>query len=667
MSLEYEIYKEGGLLNGKYQKLEDISEGSYGVVSLAKDITKARLVAVKYIFKYQDEKSPKKESRYSQSLKNFTERMDDDICEEALHEIDIHHRLGHHENIVSFIDCFESFIILEYCSRGDLYEAIKANIGPTSTRDIVNVTLQLIGAVEFAHSKSIYHRDIKPENILIADDFSIRLSDWGLATDKRICTDFGVGSERYMAPELFDELNLDCYDAAKCDIWSIGICLLNIVFHKNPFTKANESDKSFSYFARNREALFDIFSTMSDDLFSVLRHCLTLDPDNRYLSLVKEELLKVQKLTIDEDLDQFEKEMSKSVSAKPIAIRKTKAPRSKNIQNGNAKSFAIPTPNTHIAKQFQDFKREQFNRRDFFTPPSVNAHYLEKFGDNRRYQPPHQKPNTPKLNSQIPRSVSPSKKSRKSSFNSYSSSASKYVPPSLRSPNVAKSPLQQAVSLSDLDSDDDGLFVLEEHDTPNRSDVDLANLGEGINSLGLDERDVASDFSSAPSLISPVPLYEQRAHAFSENDRRPNSNDREGHGSNSDGSGTHPKKYVPPHHRENYQGQIQAWHSTSKKPAYWNQYNGRGRRHSGRREAMTSTSVPIKKTDWFVHSKIDGIEDDVLEDEEDDFEKSDFYKNFASRVGRTSGANFSLVGNDGKNRMLPHTMNGLNSVILEHS
>jgi serine/threonine protein kinase len=658
MSLSYELYKEGGLLNGRYQKLEDISEGSYGIVSLAKDITRAKLVAVKYIFKYQDDKSPTVESQ-SRSVTNITEMMDDDICEEAIHEINIHQKLGFHENIISLVDCFESFIILEYCPRGDLYEAIKADIGPTSTRDIVNVVLQLISAVEFAHSKSIYHRDIKPENILIADDFTIRLSDWGLASDTKLCTDFGVGSERYMAPELYDEKNLDCYDASKCDIWSVGICLLNIVFHKNPFSAANQSDKSFSYFACNREALFDIFSTMSEDLFSVLRHCLTLDPDNRDLELMKQELLKVQRLTFDEEFDMFEKDMSKSVGVKPITIREHRtAPRRKN----NAKSFAIPTPSTHIADHFQDFKKEKFNRKDFFTPPSVNAHYLEKFGERKKYQPPHQRPMTPK------RATSPARKLRKGSFNSYSSSAGKYIPPNLRSPNVMKSPLYEAVALDDMDSDDD-LFVLEEHDTPRHSEVDLTQLGKGIGSLNLDPKDEMSDFSSAPSLIVPVPLHGQRNMASSNtvDNRRPITSQTKPESgspdSHSDSSESNPKKYVPPHHRENYHSQ---WQPVVKKPSFWNHHNTnahRVRRYSSqKREGVTSSSVPIKKTDWFPPSKVETYDDEI--DDDEDFEKSEFYKTFIGRVGHPSNAVLGV--HDGKNRLVHETINELNSVVMEN-
>lgn len=709
MSLAYKLYKKGNLLNGRYKKVEDISEGAYGIVSLAKDThNDFSLVAVKYIFKYQDETSPVKDSQFSKSLTSMTDKMDDDICEEALHEIDIHQKLGSHPNIVSLVDCFDSFIILEYCPRGDLYEAIRANMGPSSTRDIINVMMQLIDAVEYAHKKSIYHRDIKPENILIADDFTIRLSDWGLASSSRLCKDFGIGSERYMAPELFDEKNVRVYDASKCDIWSIGICLLNIVFHKSPFKAANQTDKSFTYFASNREALFDIFSTMSDDLFAVLRYSLTLDPENRDLSKMKEELLKVDKLTFDEDLYLSEQEISET-DVQPIAIQQSSNNNSNISGNGRPsrgfapKSFAVPTPNTHINNHFHDFKKDDYNRRDFFTPPSVTAHYLEKFGAERHkrpgvYQPPHQRPITPKSGSisnnfLIPTTAtSATRGPRKNSFNSnsYSSSSGKYVPPNLRgtSPNIMKSPLHESVQIDDLDSDDD-LFVLEEADASIESGAGLDGLGDSIATLSLDA--YSSELSSAPSLIAPGSLLQETSKATSNtiHNRKPatgivgattvtspSSHNKGKSGSLSNGSHSESntkRVYVPPHHRENYNSH---WNhnSQNRKPSFWNHHNNnnnnggghqaRGRRMSAHKRHEISSSVPTKKTDWFPPSRVDFFEDDAGDD--DDFENSEFYKNFASRVGEHSDPSLTAATRprDSKGREIPGTIHEVNPLVI---
>lgn len=333
MTLDYDEYKEGGILNNRYQKIEDISEGSYGYVSLAKDLKEKKLVAVKYIFKLDqeddedrrcdddvdigrdDESIASSVEKREQMLKHkksmisskVRSRLSNDVCLEAIYEVDIQTKVGFHKNIAALLDYFDSYIIMEYCSGGDLYEAIKDDIVPRKTKEVSHILTQIMDAIEYCHSKNIYHRDIKPENILISGvDWTIKLTDWGLATTSETSLDRNVGSERYMAPELF-ESNLDLqerkkpYECAKVDLWSMGIVFLNIVFQKNPFSVADQSDKSFCYFAANREALFDVFSTMSYDFFQVLRYSLTIDPTNRDMKKMRFELENLSEYTLDDE------------------------------------------------------------------------------------------------------------------------------------------------------------------------------------------------------------------------------------------------------------------------------------------------------------------------------------------------------------------------------
>ena len=61
--------------------------------------------------------------------------------------------------------------------------------------------LQILDAVQFCHSMSIYHRDLKPENILVTDGgMTVKLADFGLATTEAHTPDFGCGSTFYMSP-----------------------------------------------------------------------------------------------------------------------------------------------------------------------------------------------------------------------------------------------------------------------------------------------------------------------------------------------------------------------------------------------------------------------------------------------------------------------------------
>lgn len=316
----YDKYDRGGLLHDRYVKVTDISEGSYGLVSLAKDTKLGNaLVAVKYIYPVDYERT-----KQFKQLSNTTGRATlspaklrlnvnrsalreksimDALCQESAREINILKILGSHANITNLVDCFDSCLVLEYCARGDMYEAMQNDLGPATSQDIKDVFLQILSALSYCHSKLVYHRDLKPENILISQDWTIKVCDWGLATTERIVTDrseFDIGSERYMAPELFSP-DLEFYDAAKVDLWSVGVILLTLVFHKNPFQVANYTDKRFLQFSANREALFDFFSTMSGEMFGVLRFCLNLDPLNRDLDGLCNELDSLRYFTVDEE------------------------------------------------------------------------------------------------------------------------------------------------------------------------------------------------------------------------------------------------------------------------------------------------------------------------------------------------------------------------------
>jgi len=184
---------------------------------------------------------------------------------------------------------------------GDLYEAIRLDKGPLETEHVRDFMLQLLSAVEYMHSKGVYHRDIKPENIFLTHEGDIKLGDFGLATTDVLSDDVCVGSDRYMAPEQYDPSN-GVYEPAKADIWAIGICLLNVLFARNPFTIPNDEDPLFRDFVYDRESLFDIFPTMSDQTFEVLSHSLTLDPSKRSLEKLRHAIMNVTAWSTDDEI-----------------------------------------------------------------------------------------------------------------------------------------------------------------------------------------------------------------------------------------------------------------------------------------------------------------------------------------------------------------------------
>lgn len=130
-------------------------------------------------------------------------------------EIRLHWEASQHANVVSMERIVETpactYVVLEFCPEGDLFSKI------TETSDYVGrdhkaraVFLQIVEAVQHCHANGIYHRDLKPENILVKNDgWTVKLADFGLATEERLTSDFGCGSTFYMSPGTIDCLASD--------------------------------------------------------------------------------------------------------------------------------------------------------------------------------------------------------------------------------------------------------------------------------------------------------------------------------------------------------------------------------------------------------------------------------------------------------------------------
>lgn len=264
---EYVKYERGAAaLRGIYQFQSNLQTGSFGKVTSALNMETNQLVAVKAL---------KKSISGVRSMAN--------------HEVAIMKHLGYHENICQLVDHFDTkkyiILVLEYAPCGDLYDAVhnKTNLGLAFQSDakmFASLCEQIYSVVSYTHSRGVYHRDIKPENILLMRDGTIKLCDWGLATKSVKCTDFNVGTEKYMAPEaLCDASHDESYDATRVDTWSVGITLLYTLFNKCPFRKALPSDANYSAFLVDKNRIYDFYQNISTTSFSGIVDMLLLDRD----------------------------------------------------------------------------------------------------------------------------------------------------------------------------------------------------------------------------------------------------------------------------------------------------------------------------------------------------------------------------------------------------
>ncbi|KAK8235246.1 kinase-like domain-containing protein [Phyllosticta capitalensis] len=359
-------FKEGTILDGRFQTVSALNHGSFGMVFMAKDLHTDEMVAVKCLTKTSDAAA----------------NMSTYAVDEHSEELAIHRCLNSHPNIVNLVHTFESpnhiYLVLELCPNGDLYEAIRLGRGPLETEHVRDFMHQLISAVEFMHAKGIYHRDIKPENIFLTQDGSMKLGDFGLATTDKLSFESAVGSDRYMAPEQYD-CGTTGYSPAKADIWAVGICLLNVLFSRNPFATPTVSDPLFRDFASDRQSLFDVFPNMSQDTFEILVHCLAIDPANRSLEAAKEALDRVITFTTDDEtLDDFcaEDREVVGVTANREPLRTPSVSTAQPTQDGSfpwAKALAMTPPQP--VRKLAVIPDDEFSEEDLF--PELEHHHQD--------------------------------------------------------------------------------------------------------------------------------------------------------------------------------------------------------------------------------------------------------------------------------------------------
>ncbi|KAF7332239.1 Negative regulator of sexual conjugation and meiosis [Mycena kentingensis (nom. inval.)] len=120
-------------------------------------------------------------------------------------------RVSAHRNVVTLHRVFQTrehiFMVYDYCGQGDLYKAIVDGAFTGRTRLIKRIFIQVVDAVAWCHTKSVFHRDVKPENILVdLCTGKVKLTDFGLATTSQVSRDMECGSPSYLPPGTLLEL-----------------------------------------------------------------------------------------------------------------------------------------------------------------------------------------------------------------------------------------------------------------------------------------------------------------------------------------------------------------------------------------------------------------------------------------------------------------------------
>lgn len=178
---------------------------------------------------------------------------------------------------------------LEVCHRYDLFDMILLS-KKFEENLALTIFQQIVAGVSALHKTGFAHRDIKPQNVLLTEDFTVKLIDFG--SSKRVWSSknnglmntFKVGTKGYQAPELL----LSRKYTTKCDIFSLGVLLFVLCTGHPPFQHALLSDRWFSPLAktpRNSQRFWAGHpqDQLSSELKNLLERMMCYQPSNRFL------------------------------------------------------------------------------------------------------------------------------------------------------------------------------------------------------------------------------------------------------------------------------------------------------------------------------------------------------------------------------------------------
>ena len=185
-----------------------------------------------------------------------------------------------HINVIYVFRIFEDkenfYLVMEYCQKGELFDYIVQH-QRLSEREAAIFFYQLINGVEYIHSKGIAHRDLKPENLLLTNDKTLKIIDFGLSHEfdpNSYLLKTKCGSPSYAAPEI---ISCQYYDGFKTDIWCCGIILYAMLCGFLPF-EGDDNSILFRNILECDPEMPDWLSISSRDLIIKI---LNPEPDER--------------------------------------------------------------------------------------------------------------------------------------------------------------------------------------------------------------------------------------------------------------------------------------------------------------------------------------------------------------------------------------------------
>ena len=252
---------------GRYRIIGELGRGAMGVVYKAQDPAIGRMIAVKTI-----------------RLGELTEENERERLRERLFREAQSAGILSHPGIVTIYDIAEegglAYIFMEIVNGPPLDKMLKAQQTPDK-ETLLSILRQVAAALDYAHKKGIVHRDIKPANIMVHEDGTAKVTDFGVAKIvSQQMTQAGtiMGTPSYMSPEQVQGGNI----SGRADQFSLAVIAYEVLTGEKPFIADYLPTLLFKIVREEPAPPQRLNGTLSAVVETVMRRALSKNPADRY-------------------------------------------------------------------------------------------------------------------------------------------------------------------------------------------------------------------------------------------------------------------------------------------------------------------------------------------------------------------------------------------------
>ena len=256
---------------GRYKIVGELGRGAMGIVYKAQDPAIGRMIAVKSI-----------------RLGELTDESERDRLRERLFREAQSAGILSHPGIVTIYDIAEegdmAYIFMELVNGPPLEKMLKAERAPDK-ETLLSLLRQTAAALDYAHKKGIVHRDIKPANIMVHEDGTAKVTDFGVAKIvSQQLTQAGIimGTPSYMSPEQVQGTAI----SGRADQFSLAVIAYEILTGDKPFSAEYLLTLLYKIVREDPVAPHRLNPTLLPVVESVMRKGLAKNPDERYETCV---------------------------------------------------------------------------------------------------------------------------------------------------------------------------------------------------------------------------------------------------------------------------------------------------------------------------------------------------------------------------------------------